>query len=385
MQASQVSATDRSTPNTYLPWIGVLGLVYILLVAVGMIGDGFKWAAGGAEGAAQLFQFATNPFMGLIIGTMATALVQSSSTVSSIIVGLVAGGLPVEIAIPMIMGTNIGTTMTATLVSLGSLGKRKAFRRSFAAATVHGFFNVMSVFIFLPLEMMTGFLAKTSQWIANLLYGGGGSADMGSLNFIKPLTKPIIQLFVDLFDALPGNTGGVALAVTGLVLIFVSISYLGKILKKLMVGRAKDLMHKAIGHGPMSSITSGTLITFLVQSSSTSTSLVIPLVGSGVFRVKEIYPFTLGANIGTCITALLAATTLSGSHAVAGLQIALVHLLFNVIGVVFIFGIPFLRRIPYNTARRFAQIASKHKSLVVAYVLGMFFVLPGLMILVSKQ
>ena len=383
MQVSQVSAAGRNTSNSYLPWIGVLGLVYILLVAVGMIGDGFKWAAGGAEGAAQLFQFATNPFMGLIIGTMATALVQSSSTVSSIIVGLVAGGLPVEIAIPMIMGTNIGTTMTATLVSLGSLGKKKAFRRSFAAATVHGFFNVMSVFIFLPLEMMTGFLGKTSEYLAELIYGGG-SADMGSLNFIKPLTKPVINLFVELFDALPGNTGGIALALAGLILIFVSISYLGKILKKLMVGRAKDLMHKAIGHGPMSSITSGTLITFLVQSSSTSTSLIIPLVGSGVFRVKEIYPFTLGANIGTCITALLAATTLSGSYAVAGLQIALVHLLFNVIGVVFIYGIPFLRRVPYNTARRFAQVASRYKSLVVAYVLGVFFILPGLLIWVTQ-
>ena len=384
MQASQVSVTDRSTSNSYLPWIAVLGLVYILLVAVGMIGDGFKWAAGGAEGAAQLFQFATNPFMGLIIGTMATALVQSSSTVSSIIVGLVAGGLPVEIAIPMIMGTNIGTTMTATLVSLGSLGKKKAFRRSFAAATVHGFFNVMSVFIFLPLEMMTGFLSKTSAYLASLIYGGSSSADMGGLNFIKPLTKPVIKQFVGIFDTLPGNTGGIALALMGLVLIFISISYLGKILKSLMVGRAKELMHKAIGNGPISSITSGTLITFLVQSSSTSTSLVIPLVGSGVFRVKEIYPFTLGANIGTCITALLAATTLSGALAIAGLQIALVHMLFNVVGVVFIFGIPFLRRIPYNAARRFAQVASRHKSLVVAYVLGMFFILPGLLILVTK-
>ncbi len=383
MQASQVSAADRSATNSYLPWLGVLGLVYILLVAVGMIGDGFKWAAGGAEGAAKLFQFATNPFMGLIIGTMATALVQSSSTVSSIIVGLVAGGLPVEIAIPMIMGTNIGTTMTATLVSLGSLGKKKAFRRSFSAATVHGFFNVMSVFIFLPLEMMTGFLDKSSKYIANLIHGGT-SADMGGLNFIKPLTKPIIKEFVHLFEALPGNTGGIALALAGLVLIFISISYLGKILKSLMVGRAKDLMHKAIGSGPISSITSGTLITFLVQSSSTSTSLVIPLVGSGVFRVKEIYPFTLGANIGTCITALLAATTLSGSHAIAGLQIALVHMLFNVVGVAFIYGNPFLRNIPYNSARRFAQIASRHKSLVIAYVLGVFFILPGLLILVTK-
>lgn len=390
MQSIQASASGSdscdlkkvSSSTPLIPWLSVLGLVYMLLVAVGMIGDGFKWAAGGAEGAAALFQFATNPFMGLIIGTMATALVQSSSTVTSIIVGLVAGGLPVNIAIPMIMGTNIGTTLTSTLVSLGSLGKRKVFRRSFAAATVHGFFNVLAVFIFMPLEMLTGFFEKSSAWLSGIIYSDAGSG-AGGLDFIKPLTKPVVHLFSDLYQLLPGRLGGIVLALTGLVFIFVSITLLGKILKQLMVGKAKDLMHKAIGHGPVSSITSGALITILVQSSSTSTSLVIPLVGSGVFKLKEIYPFTLGANIGTCITALLAATTLSGPMAAAGLQIALVHVLFNVSGVLLIYSNPLLRNIPYRTARRFAQVASRRKSLVLAYVAGVFFILPGLLILVT--
>ena len=383
MEISQAAGAKDSQSSSILPWLSVLLFVYMLLVAVGMIGDGFKWAAGGPEAAANLFNFASNPFTGLILGIITTTMVQSSSTTSSIIVGLVAGGLPVHIAIPIIMGTNIGTTTTATLVSLGNLGKRKAFRRSFTAATAHGIFNVIAVMIFLPLEIMTGFLGKSSLWLTHMISGGSG-ADLSGLDFIKPAVKPLVGLFSDFYTFLPGNTGGIALAVTGLVFTFVSIAYLGKILKSLMVGRAKELLHKAIGKGPVSSITSGTLITFLVQSSSTSTALVIPLVGAGIFRPKEIYPFTLGANIGTTITALMAAITLSGPMAIFGLQIALVHFLFNVAGVLLIYANPIMRMVPFNLARRFAQVASRNKAIVIAYVAGVFFIFPGLMILVTS-
>lgn len=383
MQATSASVENRAVTNSFLPWMAVLGLVYTLLVAVGLIGDGFKWAAGGEAGAAALFEFATNPFMGLIVGTMATAMVQSSSTVTSITVGLVAAGLPVSTAIPMIMGINIGTTMTSTLVSLGSMGKRNVFRRSFSAATAHGFFNLFAVVLFLPLELTTGFLAKSSAYLTEVLYDGP-SASVG-FDFIKPLIKPVTGAMGDVTAAiLPGQSGGVVLALIGLVLTFLSIGLLGKILKRQLVGRAKDLMHKAIGSGSVSSIASGSLITFLVQSSSTTTSLVIPLVGSGVFRLKDIYPFTLGANIGTCITALLAAISLSGPMAAAGLQIALVHLLFNIAGVLLIYGVPVLRGIPYHAARRFAQVASRRKSVVFGYVFGVFFIIPGLLILLTS-
>ncbi|VFN03455.1 MAG: solute carrier family 34 (sodium-dependent phosphate cotransporter) [Candidatus Kentron sp. G] len=104
--------TGQKVLGSLLTWVGIIVLIYCILLAVGMIGTGFKWAAGGREGAERLFAFATNPFMGLLIGIMATALVQSSSTITSVIVGLVAGGLPVSAAIPMVMGANIGTTVT---------------------------------------------------------------------------------------------------------------------------------------------------------------------------------------------------------------------------------------------------------------------------------
>ena len=131
-------------PRSWRPpaWLGLLALIYLLLVGVALVGEGFKWISGGAEGAEALFAFAGNPLVGVIIGVLATALVQSSSTVSAVIVGLVAGGVPVATAVPMIMGANMGTSITNTIVSLGSLGDRRGFRLSFQAATVHDFFNL---------------------------------------------------------------------------------------------------------------------------------------------------------------------------------------------------------------------------------------------------
>ncbi|MDG2664074.1 Na/Pi symporter, partial [Vibrio parahaemolyticus] len=129
--------------------------------------------------------------------------------------------------------------------------------------------------------------------------------------------------------------------------------------------------------GPIHGIVSGSIVTVLVQSSSTTTSLMVPLVGTGVLKVRDIYPFTLGANIGTCITALLAATAVSGEFAVFALQIALVHLVFNIMATLFIFGIPFLREIPVKGAEMISEMAIKNKAVVGGYLMSVFVILPG--------
>ncbi|WP_422459807.1 MULTISPECIES: Na/Pi symporter [unclassified Endozoicomonas] len=381
MQPSYTAESTQSKGQV-VQWLFVALMIYLLLVAVGMIGSGFKWASGGADGARQLFAFATNPVMGLVAGALATAVVQSSSTVTSVIVGLVAGGLPVATAIPMIMGANIGTTVTNTLVSMGHIGKKKEFRRAFSAATVHDFFNLMAVIIFLPLEIMTGFLSKSSDFLAGLLVGGD-SVSIKGLNFVKVLTGPSVDLFKGLYGSLPDLWAGVCLALTGLAFIFISIIYLGKLLKHLMVGKAKQIMHKAVGQGPATGIFSGMMMTIAVQSSSTCTSLIVPLAGNGIFKLKEIYPFTLGSNIGTTVTALLAATAVQGAMGFFALQIAVVHLLFNVSAVLLIYNLPFLRNIPPRLARRFALVASRNKWMVLAYVVGVFFILPAILIAIT--
>jgi len=373
-------STSEETKSHLLQWTMVAFLVYLLICAVGMIGGGFKLATG--DHAKELFAFASNPFAGLVIGTVATALIQSSSTVTAIIVGLVAGGLPVAVAVPMVMGANIGTSITNTIVSLGHVRAKEEFKRAFAAATVHDFFNLFSVVIFLPLEIMFGFLEKIGSWLSSFFYGAGDTS-MGSFNFVKAATAPVVKTAKSAVEGFGDQAGGIALIVFGIALIFLSITLVGKLLKKLMVGKAKDIMHTAIGRGPLSGIFSGTLVTVLVQSSSTTTSLMVPLAGSGAFSLRQIYPFTLGANIGTCVTAVLAATAVTG-NAEAALQIAFIHLTYNILGVVIIYGIPFLRELPVKSAEWLGDTAAENKMVALAYILGVFFIIPGVCLGVSS-
>ncbi|GAM71945.1 sodium-dependent phosphate transporter [Vibrio ishigakensis] len=379
-QASSV-ATAGVSKSTYLRWANLAFMLYLLLVSVSMVGSGFKLASG--EHAKSLFEFASHPVAGLMIGLVATALIQSSSTVTSIIVGLVAGGLPVQIAIPMVMGANIGTTVTNTLVSLGHLRCKEEFKRAFASATVHDFFNLLAVLIFLPLEMMFGIFGKISAWLVAPLMTTG-DLDMGGLNFIKPLTKPLIGVVQDPLMALGPIVAGVSMIILGIATIIISITVMGKLMKSLMVGRARDILKNAIGRGPLHGIFSGSVVTVLVQSSSTTTSLMVPLVGSGVLKVKDVYPFTLGANIGTCITALLAATAVTGEYAAFALQIALVHLVFNISATLLIFGIPMLRDLPLKGADWISSMALKNKGVVAGYLLAVFIFMPGAIIALTS-
>lgn len=372
-QATTTAAPITSTTR-WLRWANLAFMLYLLLLAVAMVGSGFKWATG--DQAKVLFEFASHPIAGLMIGLVATALIQSSSTVTSIIVGLVAGGLPVEMAIPMVMGANIGTTVTNTLVSLGHVRCQVEFKRAFASATIHDFFNLLAVLIFLPLEMMFGILEKISHWLVSPLLSTGDMS-MKGLDFIKPITSPIITALKSQLITFGEVVGGVMLIVLGIATIFVAITVMGKLMKSLMVGRAKEILKDAIGRGPLHGILSGSIVTVLVQSSSTTTSLMVPLVGTGVLKVRDVYPFTLGANIGTCITALLAATAVSGEFAVFALQIALVHLTFNVLATVLIYGVPFLRELPIKGAEMIAEMATKNKAVVAGYLLSVFIIMPG--------
>ncbi|WP_340677189.1 Na/Pi symporter [Paraglaciecola sp.] len=374
------SNDSERASNSILQWLAVASLIYLLICAVGLIGGGFKMAAGGH--AKELFAFANNPFAGLVIGIVATALIQSSSTVTSIIVGLVAGGLPVSVAVPMVMGANIGTSITNTIVSLGHVKAKKEFARAFSAATVHDFFNLLSVVIFLPLEIAFGFLEKLGSILAQIFYGGN-EVSINSFNFVKAATSPVVNNVQHALQSFGDQTGGILLIIFGIVLIFVSITLMGKLLKKLMVGKARAIMHAAIGRSPLSGIFSGTIVTVLVQSSSTTTSLMVPLAGSGSFSLKQIYPFTLGANIGTCVTAVLAATAVTGNSE-AALQIAFIHLTYNILGVILIYGMPFLRFIPVRCAEWLGQSASENKMVALVYILGVFFIIPALCILVSN-
>ncbi len=370
-------AAPQTKPGL-LTWLAVVALVYLLLIGVGVIGEGFRWVSGGDEGAAKIFAFARNPLVGVILGILATALVQSSSTVTSVIVGLVAGGVPVSIAVPMIMGSNMGTTITNTIVSLGALRERDTFNRSFQAATVHDFFNLYSIVIFLPIEAYFHPLERLAGHMSHWFVGGSG-ASVKELNVLGAITKPVSGFVVELFQFLP-LLGGYLAIVAGIGMVIASVLYLGRLLRRTMTAQARGIVQLAIGRHPMAGVASGTAITVLVQSSSTTTSLVVPLAGAGILSTRQVFPFTMGANIGTCITALLAATSVSGANQEFALQIALVHLMYNVFGVTVFLVTPWLKDRPVRSAEWLGNRTEQNRAWAFGYVFLVFFVVPGLVL-----
>nr|KAG5704489.1 hypothetical protein BaRGS_003800 [Batillaria attramentaria] len=138
--------------------------------------------------------YSPTQWRGLMIGVMATALVQSSSTATSIVVALVASEvIPLKAGIPIIMGTNIGTSITNTIVALAQAADRDQFRRAFAGATVHDMFNWLAVLILLPLEVATHYLYYLT---AAILSSMDMSSEGGDMEILTAITKPFINLIV---------------------------------------------------------------------------------------------------------------------------------------------------------------------------------------------
>ena len=355
----------------------VVFLLFVFLLGVKGLGDGFKLL--GRDFLQAFFAATENPFTGLMIGILATTIVQSSSVTTSMVVGLVAAPenpLPIANAVPMIMGANIGTTVTNTAVSLAHMARRDEFRRAFAVATCHDFFNFMTVGILLPLELMTGYLRSSATALASLLAGTGGyKFDSPLKTGLKGAFQPVIDLSKALFEGQQAQ--GVLIVLISGVLIVGALFLLVKVMRTAMQSQVETYITQFLGRSAVLSILFGVIVTVMVQSSSITTALLVPLAGAGLVTLAQAFPLTLGANIGTTVTALLASLAAAGENAEAGVIIALVHLLFNVTGIVMIYPIAAIRNIPLAGARWFAELAVKSRKWALVYVLGLFYGLPA--------
>nr|XP_055061730.1 solute carrier family 34 member 2a [Misgurnus anguillicaudatus] len=429
--------------------IGLLGLLYMFVCSLDILSSGFQLVGGKAAG--DIFQdnaVLSNPLAGLVIGMLVTLLVQSSSTSSSIVVSMVSSGLlQVSTAVPVIMGTNIGTSVTNTIVAMTQAGDRNMFRRAFAGATVHDFFNWLSVLILLPLEAASGYLVKLTELIVKSFHIQTGENAPDLLNVITdPLTKSIIELDESVLSGsaigdpeaknkslikiwchtaknttlqnvtaenctifscwelknvteiinikkcnhIFVNTNLSDLAV-GLILLFGSLLILCtclilivKLLNSMLKGQVAVVIKKIINTDfpfPFGWLTGyiailvGAGMTFIVQSSSVFTSAITPLVGIGVISIERVYPLSLGANIGTTTTAILAAMASPGDTLENSLQIALVHLFFNLSGILLWYPIP-LTRLPIRMAKALGDITAQYRWFAIFYIITCFFAFP---------
>ena len=355
----------------------VLGLLYAFLVGVGLLEGGIRAFGEGFE--ETLLASVRNPLAGLFAGIAATVVVQSSSITTSTIVGLVgAGTLPVDLAVPMVRGANIGTTVTNTIASLGSIRRPEEFRRAFAAATMHDFFNLIGVVILFPLELMTGLLSSTATWLSGLL-GRSGVSGAEAESPIRNAVKAGVGLLeggVQRFAGEAGSALGVALLVLGVALLFLSLRLVTTNMRKVLAGRFEQAMNRVLDTGGgLAGIVIGIIITVLVMSSSITTSILVPMVAAGVLTTRNAYPITLGANVGTTATALIASLAVVRPE---GLQIALVHMLFNLVAIAVVYPWPRVRYIPVVLAELLADRAVNQRALVAVYVTGLFVAVPFL-------
>lgn len=356
----------------------MLALLYVFLLAVDLLGVGL--AGLGEDAVDALFRGIDNPVVGVSVGVLATVLAQSSSVTTATVVGLVgAGAIGLGDAVPVIMGANVGTTITNTLASIGSIRRVEEFRRVIAGATMHDVFNVLSVLVLLPVELLTGALSRTAIALSALV----GDVETGE--FASPLRRLVAGVSDQLEGALVGALGelGGAIALLALALVGIAGGLVGitKTMRKVMAGTAERSLNAVLARAGSLGIVVGAALTVAVQSSSIATALLVPMIAAGVLRLDNAYPITLGANLGTTVTALLASLAVDQ---IAGLQIALVHLTFNIAGVLLLYGIPQLRRVPLRLARRIGDHAADHRALVLVYIVAAFYILPLVLILVLR-
>ncbi|XP_016044162.1 sodium-dependent phosphate transport protein 2A [Erinaceus europaeus] len=423
----------------------MLVFLYLFVCSLDVLSSAFQLAGGKVAG--DIFKdnaILSNPVAGLLVGILVTVLVQSSSTSTSIIVSMVSSGLlEVSSAIPIIMGSNIGTSVTNTIVALMQAGDRTDFRRAFAGATVHDCFNWLSVLVLLPLEAATGFLHHITRLVVASFKISGGRDAPDLLKIItEPFTKLIIQLDKSVITSIAtgdeslrnhsliriwcqsdsrevpnpvarveGNTSqtlsnatmekcnhlfvntglpdlavGLILLAGSLVLLCTCLILLVKMLNSLLQGQVANVVQKVINTdfpAPFTWATGyfamlvGAGMTFVVQSSSVFTSAITPLIGLGVISIERAYPLTLGSNIGTTTTAILAALASPREKLSSAFQIALCHFFFNISGILLWYPVPCLR-LPIRMAKALGRRTAKYRWFAVLYLLLCFLLLPSL-------
>ncbi|CAJ1058583.1 sodium-dependent phosphate transport protein 2A [Xyrichtys novacula] len=352
--------------------------------------------------------------------------------------------LEVRSAVPIIMGSNIGTSVTNTIVAMMQAAERSEFQRAFAGATIHDCFNWLSVLVLLPLEVVSGLMTRLSHLLVTSFNLQPGEE---APELLKVITEPLTQLIIQLdkcvitgiamgnedmrnrslvkewcqtdrvmqsagnlsaencgptHDLVPSlkcrhlfvSSGlsdlsvGLILLAGSMAVLCICLLLLVKLLHSILEGHVAKVIHRVINtdlpypFGWLAGYTAmfvGAGVTFVVQSSSVFTSAMTPLVGIGVISLERAYPLTLGSNIGTTATALLAALASPGNKLAAAIQIALCHLFFNLFGILLWYPLPFMR-LPIRMARVLGERTAKYRWFAVLYLLLCFLLLPSLVL-----
>ncbi len=347
--------------------------IAIFLFSLDLMAESFEHLEGKPLGS--VINAASNPFIGLFIGLLITALIQSSSTTTTMAVAAVAAGsIPLHTAVPIIMGANIGTTLTSTIVAVGFIAKKDDFRRAISAAALHNFFNIIVILLLFPLEYKYGIITLGSEYLVRIITGPELSTSINQVQF-RFLD---FSFMTSLFSYWKINP--IISLLISFLLLFGSIKILSKIIYELALAKSESKFNDYVFKNTLRSFGWGTFSTSIIQSSSITTSLIVPLVATGKISLNKVMPFVLGANIGTTITAFIAVIFKSQT----AVNIAIAHFLINVIGALFFFSSPLFRQLLVWAANQFGIFVSNYRFSIMIYILMVFFIIPFLLIYLNQ-
>jgi len=377
----------KGKTSAWLSGLWALLFLYLFLCAINVMGSGLKGVGKGSDWLETIIAQGTNPMVALFGGVLVTSLVQSSSFTTSLIITLVAAGqMQIETAVFAVMGANIGTSVTGLIVSLGTLRIRRQFRRAYATALMHSIPNILTVLILFPIEWVTstlmgngrGILANTASWAADMI---GFNEVTKPTNPIKVITKPVVEFIQSVMGSFGGEgslSTSVAVAICGLALLFIALIFLVKNLKGAVLSRLEGLFSTVFFRNNFVAWLSGIFSTISVQSSSVTTSLMVPIAGAGAVKLKRAFPFMLGCNIGTTVTGVIAALA-NPTH--AAVTVAIAHVLFNFCDN----GIWYpLRRIPIRMSKSYSMLASRSRKWAFIFLGTVFLVVPAIGLAITE-
>jgi sodium-dependent phosphate cotransporter len=372
---SNLNANHNAWNNVRIV-LAIAGAFVLFLFALDLMTSSLQHM--GKNVAETILLATSNPFTGLFIGLLITAMLQSSSTTTSLVVALVASGsITLQSAIPIIMGANIGTTITSTIVSLSFINKKKEFRRAVAAGTYHDFFNILTAAVLFPLEYYYGFLSSLSAWISSFFFSPLAAPVQNKVSHFWVGFSPVIEFLI---REVPSPF---FLAFVALVLLFSSILIFRRLISNLLKARSPEQFGRFFFKNQFKSFLWGLLTTAAIRSSTITTSVVVPIVAKKIANLKQAAPFIMGANVGTTITAFIAATL--NANTAPAISIAIAHFLFNFIGVLLFFPVPVMRRLPMALAENLGKLALKYRLVGFVYILVTFFFLPFTLIYFNRD
>lgn len=365
---------ERSAGPSLVFWVVfAVAFLYSFLLALELLTTSFGLLAQTVIG--QIIGAMVQPLAGLCVGIITTATVQSSSATTSVMVALVgAGTLSLEQAVPFVLGANIGTTFTSSLLSLSHINTKKEFRRGFAAGLLHTFFNLAGCVLFFPLETQFHLLTRTSQFLA------------GYFSFLSNGNTGYVSHVV---DVLVGSTARALVSdgrpvyfwcAVGLVMLFACIFMFRAFLKIIIIGDREAEVQRTFFGRALRSFMVGTGITAFIHSSTVTTSLCVPLAATGKVNLKRLFPFIIGANVGTTVTALIAAV----SRSEAAVALALSHFLFNGTMAMLVLPLNPVRDGFISVATSMAREFAVNRLWALLYLIVFYFILPLVVVYFSN-